>query len=112
MELKFQKQGDVILIPIEVEVLDASNSEEFKSSSTDLLKEGGKAVFDMDKVRFVDSSGCGALLACLMRTRKQGGEIRICCLKRTVMELFKMLRLDSLVEIFDTREEAIQAFQD
>jgi len=112
MELTFQKQADIIVIPLEVEVLDASNSQEFKSNSAALLKDGGKAVFDMEKVRFVDSSGCGALLTCLMKTREKGGEIKICCLQRAVMELFKMLQLDTLVEILHTREEAIAAFQD
>jgi anti-sigma B factor antagonist len=57
----------VSIIVLPGETLDAGNSKEFKREMEPLLKENARLVFDMSQMRFIDSSGCGALLSCLRK---------------------------------------------
>ena len=110
MEFQIEKVGPVTVIVLPGEVLDAGNSEEFKRDTTPLLESNSKIVFDMHKMRFVDSSGCGALLSCLRKARANGAEIKLCALSKPVKDLLKLIRMDKIFEMLETREEAIKTF--
>ena len=94
----------------QVENLDASNTKEFKSQVSPLIKAKAKLVFDLTKVKFVDSSGLGALLSCLRRVNAEGGDLKICGVTKQVRLIFELVRLHRIFEMFNTREEAAKVF--
>ena len=63
MELTTEKIGDVTVVVLPGDQLDASNAKEFKRDVTPLLEPNGKVIFDLTGLRFVDSSGLGAFLS-------------------------------------------------
>ena len=65
MVIAFDKLGDVTVAVVPMQELDASNSAEFKRDVAPLLEATTKLVFDLSRVRFVDSSGLGAFISCL-----------------------------------------------
>ena len=109
MEFALEKIDDVVVVNLPGDVLDANNSPEFKQNIAPVLEENRKVVFDMGQMRFIDSSGCGALLSCLRSLRGQGGELRLCGVSDQVGSLFKLIRLDQILGVFGSREEAIRA---
>ena len=104
--------GDVAVIVLSGQILDAGNSQEFKDRIVPLLEENQRVVFDMGALQFVDSSGCGALLSCLRRLKAEGGNLKLCCVSMQVKSLFKLIRMDKILDIFSTRDEAVKAFQE
>lgn len=110
MELTVDRIGKVTVVQVPVENLDASNTKEFKRQVSPLLEAKGKLVFDMAKVKFVDSSGLGALLSCLRQVNAEGGDLKICGLTKQVRVIFELVRMHRIFEIFNTREEAAKAF--
>jgi anti-sigma B factor antagonist len=102
---------DVVVVVLPGETLEASNSEEFKRDITSLLEDNTKVLFDMSQMQFVDSSGFGALLSCLRRLKAKEGDLKVFGLAKPVGALFRMIRMDRILDIFDTRDEAIKAFQ-
>ena len=110
MELKTEKIGDVTLVVVQTEVLDAANSEEFKASIAPVLDESRKVVFDMSLVRFIDSSGCGVLLSCLRRLNSLGGDLKLYGIQETVRKLFELVRMYRIIEIYNTKEDAVGSF--
>lgn len=110
MELTVDRIGNVTVLQVPVENLDASNTKEFKRQVSPLLEAKGKLVFDMTKVKFVDSSGLGALLSCLRQVNAEGGDLKICGLTKQVRVIFELVRMHRIFEIFNTREEAAKAF--
>jgi anti-sigma B factor antagonist len=110
MELTVDRIGNVTVVQVPVENLDASNTKEFKRQVSPLLEAKGKLVFDMAKVKFVDSSGLGALLSCLRQVNAEGGDLKICGLTKQVRVIFELVRMHRIFEIFNTREEAAKAF--
>jgi anti-sigma B factor antagonist len=103
--------GDVLVITPQVEYLDASNSKDFRRELTDLVEPKAKVVLDLGKVQFVDSSGCGTLLFYLRQLSAIGGDVKLCGLNRPVRALFELIRLQRVFEIFNTRDEAVRAYQ-
>ena len=74
MEITVDHQGDVAVAVLPVEELDASNVGEFKRDIAPVLEAHTKLVFDLSRLRFVDSSGLGACLSCLRHVNTKGGD--------------------------------------
>ena len=108
MELMVEKIGDVTIVAVNVEVLDANNAEVFRRAIAPVLKDCRKLVLDLDRVQFVDSRGCGAILSCLKRISPAGGDLKLCRVTRPVLKIFELIRMPSICEIVSTREEAVQ----
>jgi len=110
MELQVEKAGDVTVVVPKAEFLDANTSREFKEELPAALSDAGKVVLDLHHVQFMDSGGCGAVLAVLKKLKTNGGDLKICCVTNPVRALFDLVRMQRIVEVFKTREEAIAAF--
>ena len=78
MALSVEKVGDVTVVALNVEQFDAGYADEFKREMTPVLKDTRKLVIDLEKVQFVDSRACGAILSCLKKLSEVGGELKIC----------------------------------
>jgi len=89
--------------------------EESGKVRSDLLAliESGKdhLVLDFEDVDFVDSSFLGLLIVVLKRATATGGDVRICCLRPQLINIFTLMRLDRLFEIHDTRQAAIDSYK-
>ena len=102
--------GDVAVVTPNVEHFDASNADDFKREVAPVLKEHRKMVVDLGRVQFVDSSGCGALLSCLKTLTENHGDLKICQVNKYVRQVFDLIRLHRICDVFDTRDEAVKAF--
>lgn len=110
MQLTVDKIKNVAVVLVNVEEFDASNADEFKRQVAPVLQSNSKLVLDLQKVQFVDSSGCGAILSCLKSLTSQGGDLKICNVNPTVRGTFELVRLHRICQICTSRDEAVQAF--
>ncbi|MGE0827380.1 MAG: STAS domain-containing protein [Candidatus Binatia bacterium] len=111
MEFTCEPLGPVMVVMLTGEQLDASTATEFKRDIAPVLEHYSQVVFDLSQLGFVDSSGLGALLACLHQLHAKGGDLKLYGISKPVRTLFEIVRMHRLFRIFDTREDAIQAFQ-
>ena len=111
MEPVIEKVGDVTVITLAEEHLDAGNADVFRRAVAPALKDCRNLVLDLGRVQFVDSRGCGAILLCLKHVSKGGGDLKLCCVTEQVQLVFELIRMDQICQVTGTRDEAIQAFQ-
>lgn len=111
MQLTVDKINNVAVVTVHLDEFDASNAEEFKRQMAPVLQTSSKLVLDLSRVKFVDSSGCGAILSCLKNLTQTGGDLKLCQVSPRVRTTFELIRLHRICEICDTREQAIAAFQ-
>lgn len=64
-------------------------------------------VIDLGGTGFVDSSGLGALVAGLKRTRQEGGDLRIASAQEQVRMVLDLTNLDRILHPFETVEDAV-----
>lgn len=67
-------------------------------------------VIDFRDVRWINSSGIGTIIACLTTLRKRGGDLRFANVKGTNQRYFQVTKLETVVKIFDSVDEAVASF--
>jgi anti-sigma B factor antagonist len=110
MNMLTETFGDVAVVTLTEEQLDASNADDFRQSLAPVLAEHNKLVLDLGRLQFVDSRGCGAILSCLKATTEAGGDLRLCNVTRPVRTVFDFIRLHRICDILDTKDQAVAAF--
>jgi anti-sigma B factor antagonist len=111
MDIGIEMMGDVAVATVFVEELDASNTAEFKERMSPLLAAHQKVVIDLCRVRFIDSSGLGAMLSCLRQLSAKGGDLKLCALTKPVQAAFELVRLHRVLDIQPDPPSAVRAFQ-
>lgn len=111
MVVDIHEKDDVLLMEIQEERLDAHNSGELKNRMLSLFEEGKvNIVINLSEVRFIDSSGLGALVSGYKNASARNGNLKLCSLQPQVKSMFELTRLHRVFEIFPTTDEAIGSF--
>lgn len=110
MEIPTETKQGVTIAEIPVKELDASNAAELKSAMARIFESNVNVVMDVSRMQFVDSSGLGAILSCLRQVSARGGDLKLCCLAKQVRATFELVRMHRIFDIFETREDALRAF--
>ncbi len=110
MEIAVESFDGVAVAAVPVDELDASNAGEFKRDIAPVLQANARLVLDLRRLRFVDSSGLGAMLSCLRQLSAKNGDLKLCGMSKQVRALFELVRMHRIFDIYGTREEAVDAF--
>jgi anti-sigma B factor antagonist len=68
-------------------------------------------VFDLEGITFIDSSGFGVFLTAMKAANNNYGQFKICNVNSDVMELFKLLQLHHVFEIYDKLDPCLKSFE-
>jgi anti-sigma B factor antagonist len=66
-------------------------------------------ILDLQEMSFIDSSGIGAVVNALRRTRQVGGDTKLVNPSSFASKTFKMVGILSLFGVFSSEEEALAA---
>lgn len=111
MQLNIIEQGEIVKIEIQEERMDAHNSGDLKEQMLQLFDEGKcNLIIDLSEVRFVDSSGLGALVSGFKNASAREGSLKLCSLQPQVRSMFELTRLHRVFEIFSSIEEALESY--
>ena len=66
-----------------------------------------KILIDLDGLPYMDSTDLGRLIRCHLSVRQAGGRVRICNISEKVWEILKLTRLDTVLDLYHTEEEAL-----
>lgn len=100
----------VLVIECHASNLDAGNVHAFRDGMQFAMKDQTQVVFDMSHMKFVDSSGLGALIACLRDANSRKGDLRLCGMSRSVRSLFELMRMHRVFSIYDAVDDAVASF--
>jgi anti-sigma B factor antagonist len=110
MSLHVTRQGDVVVIEVEGQLI-VGNRQELKQKVLDETEAGARKILvDFAGAGYIDSSGLGVLVSLAKRLRELGGDLRLANLNDDLQTLFELTKLDSLFQIADTRERALENF--
>ena len=110
--LKTETINDVIVVRFE-------NVNRFNALIADPVKEqlkgyfnksNSKLILNLEGIDFVDSTGFGVFLSIMKTANNNYGFFKICNITTEVMELFKLLQLHNVFEIYSTLEDCIKSF--
>jgi anti-sigma B factor antagonist len=104
--------GTTMVVTLLGDALDAQTSKGFRRSVEAEVAGQESVLFDFTNVRFMDSSGLGAILGCLRLIEGGGGGLRLCGLGSEVRKAVELVRMDRLLDVFRNRDEALAATHD
>jgi anti-sigma B factor antagonist len=91
--------------------LDAATTQEFNAELDKHFQQGkSKVIIDCAHVEYVSSFGIGALVTLQARLRKRGGEVKLAAINAVVADVFKIVHLDRLLEMYGDIEFARASF--
>ena len=92
--------------------LNALITEPVKESLLEFFsKPNVSLVFDLSGITFIDSSGFGVFLTAMKAANNNYGQFKICNVNEEVMELFKLLQLHHVFEVYDTLDPCLKSFE-
>lgn len=110
MSFTMQRDGEICVVDVEGQLI-VGNRQELKQKVLDELDRGERRfLIDFARTGYIDSSGLGVLVSLSKKIREQGGELRLANLNDDLKTLFELTKLDTLFQISDSRERALQSF--
>jgi anti-sigma B factor antagonist len=98
---------DTIVVRVSGEI-DSTTAERFREQLVGYIGETTRhLVVDFGDVTYINSSGLGALVAAYKRVRSSDGSLKLCRVRGTIAAVMGLIRLDKMVEIYDTEEQAL-----
>lgn len=110
MNFKLQKLNGYQVLSILDERIDAHNSADLKAELLQRLAQDGDAlIVQLEQVRFIDSSGLGALLSGHKQAVSKSGKLMLASIQQPVLSMFEITRLNRVFEIYADLNEALAA---
>ncbi len=109
LEFNLTEQRGVKLLALRGR-LDALTAPELRPTIEGMVKDRqAYVVCDLQHLEMVDSSGVGAIVSLFKRLRILGGDVKVACLGGQPKEIFRLLRLDRVFEVYENKEDAISS---
>ncbi len=109
MKLNLEKIKDYSVVFIQEERIDAHNSGELKDYILHLIEQGEvNIIIQLETVRFIDSSGLGALLSGYKHAAAKSGKLALACCRQQVLSMFELTRLNRVFELYTDLNEAFE----
>jgi anti-sigma B factor antagonist len=110
--IKTEKINNIVVVTFDnVSRLNALVAEPIKEELKSLFnKANTKLILNLEGVQFIDSSGFGVFLSVMKVANNNYGSFKICNVSHEVMELFKLLQLHNVFEIYSNVDDCVKSF--
>lgn len=112
MQSKVNFQDDVAIIPLKGNFMGEPETAELREQIYSLINDSFlQVVVDVSKVKWMNSSGLGALISALTSLKSKGGDLRIANLTEKVESLFVITQLVKVFKTYDSIDRAVASFR-
>ncbi|MCZ7556227.1 MAG: STAS domain-containing protein [Bacteroidia bacterium] len=103
--------GDVVVLELKGNLMGDPETTELREKIRSLVADGFlKVVLDIAKLKWVNSSGLGALISSLATVNNGGGDMRIANVTEKINSLFMITQLIKVFKSFDSVDRAVASF--
>ena len=104
-------RGDVVVLDLEGSVTMGEPIIKIKQATRRLVADGARRVIlNLERVTYTDSSGLGEIIACYSILQEHAGMLKLVQVPPRILELLRITRLDTVVEIFHSEDEGVDSF--
>ena len=106
-----EKVEDVVVLKLQG-LVDSGTSQLMEGRLNDLISDGNvKIVVDLDLVDYISSAGWGIFVGEIKGVRESDGDIKLASMRPDVREVFDLLEFNTLLTPYDSRGDALAAFE-
>ena len=113
MKFTLKVVGDICVMKLDGKFMAAGDSFFLREKIKNVLSMGiQKLLIDMDNVPYIDSTGVGFLVSSHTSITQDGGHLKLLKVKPKILEVFKLMNLLRIFEIFDDEDTAMKSFSE
>jgi anti-sigma B factor antagonist len=106
MQLDVVTKDDVMILKLTAAAIDAGNYEHMLELVGPFFEEDAKVILDISDVRYMDSSGLGAMTFCQRNALKKNVRFALCGARGEVSQAIDMVHLDRFVGVYESQRAA------
>ena len=107
MKISSQISDKYSIIKFNIDQVLGYEAQEFQDAILDSLEKNASCIIvDLSSVKFISSWGIGMLIHGLATTTNRSGTFKIVGLAENVLEVFKKVKIDTVLSIYNTVEQA------
>lgn len=111
MDISERLVGDVVILDLEGRLVLEDGVTPFVERMNALVRQGRKKILlNFEAVTYLDSAGVGAVVWKYVTARKQDGHVKLLNLKRKSHNVLMTTKLLTVLEAFDSEQQAIDSF--
>ena len=108
MTIYSENIGDVLVLSPEGRI-DSGNSENFKNNVSNYINdEQSSIVLDFDKIEYISSACLRSLLSISKQMSLNNKKLALCNLNESVEKIIRVSGFDSILDIYESREHALE----
>jgi len=101
----------VTVVALDGRIVLGEESNALREKLKSLLAEGKKKIIlDMNNIKYIDSSGLGALVAAHCSAKSKGASLRLCHLGSKFQEILQITKLLTVFDVCETEAAAVASF--
>lgn len=113
MKYDVSERYNCVVITFKGNLMGGPDAEEFREKLHEFIEQDKKEIIvDLGKVKFINSSGLGILIAGLTTMKNAGGELVICQADKKIESLLMVTQLIKVFNHFRTLDEAAEYFHE
>lgn len=102
----------VTVLELDGRIALGEESNSLREKVKDLVAAGTKKiVLNVSNVKYIDSTGLGALVAAHISAKTQGASVRLCHLGQKFHDILEVNELLTVFDLYDTQAAAVSSFQ-
>ncbi len=97
---------------VQSKILDEANIADIGTAVGEVIDQQDRPqlLLDFRNVDHLSSAALGMLINANNRVREKNGQLRLCDIKRQILEVFTITKLDKLFRIYPNRQAALESF--
>jgi anti-sigma B factor antagonist len=110
--IQHTEHGIAVVEFVQSKVLDEANISEIGARVNGVIAAEPKprVLLDFKSVDHLSSAALGMLINANNRIREKNGQLRLCDIRRQILEVFSITKLDKLLRIYPDRQAALASF--
>ena len=111
MRIREKIEGDVAILSLSGKMMGGPETKELQTHVKGLLNDKlTKVVVDLGKVKWMNSSGLGALMGSLTSMRNADGDLRIANVTEKVKSLLMITQLMTIFKTYESVDRAVASY--
>ena len=111
MKIKERKRDGVAILEMSGKLMGGPDAEAFDETLKTLIHEGCcNVIVSMEKVKWVNSTGLGILIAAYTSINDAGGHFKLANISDRIESILMVTKLSGIFEAYETEEEALASF--
>jgi anti-sigma B factor antagonist len=111
VKIKERRRDGIAILDISGNLMGGPDADAFNEVLRTLMHEGVRNfIVNLEKVRWVNSTGLGILISGYTTVKRAGGELKLLKITKRIENIFIVSKLSTVFHAFEDENEALRSF--